>query len=73
MGSKLDFQLFSLFYGMPAPSAESQHPDAFPANNYFFLITYKLDSYMGLHVTENIMDDTGCFIMNYTKNEFHEV
>ena len=28
---KLDFFSFYLLYGMPAPSAESQHPEAWPA------------------------------------------
>ena len=31
---KFDFSFFSLLYGTPAPSAESQHPEAWPASTY---------------------------------------
>ena len=29
-----DFRFFSLLYGTPAPSAEPQHPEAWPASTY---------------------------------------
>ena len=40
---KLDFSFFSLLYGMAAPSAERQHPEAWPASNYRHLRGFQIN------------------------------
>ena len=45
-GCKFDFRFFSILYGTPAPNAERQHPEAWPASTYGHLRGVPANNYL---------------------------